>query len=225
MITYALTTLALLALSAAVPQGLRQPDHAPCTEGATIFVTRGTDEDFPCGSMMSLAIPLADRIPHSRIACTPYPATFTVYEISEAAGVAELTAMIKHHVDTCSDSQIVLLGYSQGAQVTMDVLCGTSEDSFVSTPPLGDHYRDHISAVVVYGDVSHLPKQSYDRGNATTEGLFPRQNPDLCKPLGGRIRSWCHAGDPFCASGANLDQHFTYLENNPEMLEFIVKQL
>lgn len=42
--------------------------------------------------------------------------------------------MVLDYQSCCPDSQMVLLGYSQGAQVTADFLCGRSELGFDPTP-------------------------------------------------------------------------------------------
>lgn len=56
------------------------------------------------------------------------------YIESQTQGIDNLTAMVTEYQSCCPDSQIVLLGYSQGAQVTADFLCGRSEAGFSATP-------------------------------------------------------------------------------------------
>lgn len=42
--------------------------------------------------------------------------------------------MVTAYQSCCPDSKMVLLGYSQGAHVTADFLCGRSEAGFSPTP-------------------------------------------------------------------------------------------
>ncbi|KAG6897491.1 hypothetical protein C0992_001096 [Termitomyces sp. T32_za158] len=51
-----------------------------------------------------------------------YPATLTNYLVSESEGVTAMRAQLAAQVSACPSTKIVLMGYSQGAQVTGDVL-------------------------------------------------------------------------------------------------------
>ena len=56
--------------------------------------------------------------------------------------------------------------------------------------------------------------QAWDLGTATANGLFPRGSSQLrvLSAFGSsKISAWCDSGDPFCASGGNLNVHLTYL--------------
>jgi acetylxylan esterase len=58
------------------------------------------------------------------------------------------------------------MGYSQGGQVTMDVLCGTSSVGFPATEPLSADIAGQISAVVVMGEPTFAPAEPYTVGDA-----------------------------------------------------------
>jgi acetylxylan esterase len=51
-----------------------------------------------------------------------YPATLTNYPASSASGVAALKTMLTNQANACPQQKIVLMGYSQGAQVVGDVI-------------------------------------------------------------------------------------------------------
>ena len=51
-----------------------------------------------------------------------YPATLTNYLVSESEGVTAMKEDLATQVSKCPDTKIVLMGYSQGAQVAGDVL-------------------------------------------------------------------------------------------------------
>jgi hypothetical protein len=99
------------------------------------------------------------------------------------------------------------------AQVSMDVIAGNSEVGSVKA--VSTAISSHVVAIANFGDPGHVVGQSWDLGTATRAGLFPRSSAQL-KLLtafggSGKIAAWCDANDPYCASGANLTAHLTYL--------------
>lgn len=62
---------------------------------------------------------------------------------------------------------MVLMGYSQGAQVTADFLCGTSEVGFAATPAYAAQVAASLDAVMLMGDPTFVKGLSWDRGNAS----------------------------------------------------------
>lgn len=95
------------------------------------------------------------------------PALLDPYVESETEGVGNLTEMVTSYQACCPDSQIVLMGYSQGAQVTADFLCGRSEAGFTTTEAYASSVADAVSAIVLMGDPSFVKGLSWDRGNAS----------------------------------------------------------
>ncbi|KAG6908820.1 hypothetical protein DXG01_003173 [Tephrocybe rancida] len=51
-----------------------------------------------------------------------YPATLTNYLVSEGLGVTAMRTQLAAQASACPNTKIVLMGYSQGAQVAGDVL-------------------------------------------------------------------------------------------------------
>jgi dienelactone hydrolase len=86
---------------------------------------------------------VSEAIPGSTVVAVDYPATFDNYTVSENKGVVAMTSLISSYVAACPAGKIALLGYSQGGQVAMDVVCGTSEASFTVTPDLGDVFKNN----------------------------------------------------------------------------------
>ncbi|KAF5857737.1 hypothetical protein ETB97_005372 [Aspergillus alliaceus] len=88
--------------------------------------------------MRNVSNSIAEKILHPDPQAVDYPATWDnpPYSISEGQGVNETRRMLEEYTSTCPNSDIVLLGYSQGAQVVADVLCGTSESGFHPSSPL-----------------------------------------------------------------------------------------
>lgn len=67
-----------------------------------------------------------------------YPATLKEYASSSSKGTAALTKQLTNYTEACPNSKVVLLGYSQGAHVIGDVMCGGGEAPGLgpSTPPI-----------------------------------------------------------------------------------------
>jgi cutinase len=143
-----------------------------------------------------------------------YPATLTNYTSSESQGVTNAEQELTTAVQNCPNQKEVLLGYSQGAEVSMDVIAGNSEVSG-TVAPVSTSISSHVVAIANFGDPGHVVNQPWDLGTATLNGMFPRSTSQLqlLTAFGGssKIASWCDSGDPFCASGSNLNVHLTYL--------------
>jgi acetylxylan esterase len=143
-----------------------------------------------------------------------YPATLTNYTSSETQGVTAAEQMLTTAVQNCPTQKQVLLGYSQGAQVVMDVIAGAAELGS-SIGPVAATISSHVVAIANFGDPGHVVNQSWDLGTATSNGRFPRTAAQLqlLTSFGGgnKIAAWCDSGDPFCAGGGNLQVHLTYL--------------
>ncbi|KAG6899465.1 hypothetical protein C0993_010108 [Termitomyces sp. T159_Od127] len=123
-----------------------------------------------------------------------YPATLTNYLISESEGVTAMRAQLAAQVSACPSTKIVLMGYSQGAQVTGDVLASRATGT------------DQVVAAILMGDPGH------DAGTANAvSGLFPRA-PGALNAFASEIESFCDLGDPFCAGGLDIAVHLGYVE-------------
>jgi acetylxylan esterase len=143
-----------------------------------------------------------------------YPATLNNYNSSSLQGIQAATSQITTEVQNCPSEKIVLLGYSQGAHVMLDVLGGGQGGSLgTATAPLASNVASHVTAVATFGDPRHVVNQSFDIGTSTTAGLFPRSTTQLnvLKGFASKIHAWCDANDEFCSSGNSLQVHLSYL--------------
>ena len=61
------------------------------------------------------------------------------------------------------------------------------------------------------GDPSFVAGRPYDIGSSTNNGTVIKYNPAGCDPFADRIASYCDAGDPYCASGNDMDAHHAYM--------------
>ncbi|KAJ6441364.1 periplasmic binding protein domain-containing protein [Purpureocillium lavendulum] len=148
---------------------LSSRDTAECASGLYILYARGTGEPQDTGMTHNISVEIAKRIPGSKVVPVVYPATFTSppYQDSVDDGVTHMQAGIQKYAKDCPNGKIALLGYSQGAHVTMDSVCGGSGGVFDKAPPLpqtlvtrssdtfcdsGDIPSVHTSYIKLYGD-------------------------------------------------------------------------
>ena len=144
-----------------------------------------------------------------------YPATLANYASSESRGVTNAEQELTTAVRNCPNQKEVLLGYSQGAEVSMDVITGNSEVSG-TVSPVSTAISSHVVAIANFGDPGNVAGEPWDLGTATLRGMFPRGSAQvaLLSASGGssKIAAWCDSNDPYCASGTNLTVHLTYLD-------------
>ncbi len=158
-----------------------------------------------------------------------YPAQLTPYEPSVVAGDSAIKKQLEEEASKCPSQKIVLLGYSQGAQIVGDVLGGGGGNSGdgPQTAPASSSATSHVIGVIQYGDPRRIPNQSFDVGtDKGAEGLFPRLKNQLLTSFAADIQSYCDTGDPFCAKGFNLGAHLDYVEKYDKTADkFIIGRL
>lgn len=147
-------------------------------------------------------------------ASVSYPATLNNYNSSSLQGINALKSQLTTEVTNCPNEKIVLLGYSQGAHVVLDVLGGGQGGSLgTATAPIASNISSHVTVVATFGDPRHVTNQSFDIGTSTRNGLFPRSSTQLqvLSGFASKIHAWCDANDTFCSSGNSTQVHLTYL--------------
>ncbi|KAB5576214.1 acetylxylan esterase 2 [Coniochaeta sp. 2T2.1] len=196
-----------------------------CATGIHLIVARGSTEPKGLGRIGVVAGNVTEAIPGSTVTAVDYPATFDAYFQSVNLGVTAMTALIASYITACPSGKIALLGYSQGGQVAMDVVCGTSEKLFAVTPDLSDAFLHNIVAVVTFGDPSHMANQSWNEGTSNKNGIFQRANTSACEPYSPVIKEWCDTGDIYCDAGNVTGVHGTYFANyTDDATEWIVSR-
>jgi acetylxylan esterase len=209
----AVTCLVLATLAAPEARAVTAPSSG-CA-AVNIITARASTEAQGEGMTSSLVTQIVNSSTQtvSREAVV-YPATLNNYASSESQGVTNAEQELTTAVQNCPNQKEVLLGYSQGAEVSMDVIAGNSEVSGGTVAPVSTSISSHVAAIANFGDPGHVVNQPWDLGTATRNGLFPRSTSQLqlLSAFGSsKIASWCDSGDPFCASGANLSVHLSYL--------------
>ena len=212
-LSLATLSLATLATLAAPEAGATVAPGSGCA-AVNIITARASTEAAGEGITGSLVTQIVNSSKQtvSREAVS-YPATLTNYTSSESQGVANAEQELTTAVQNCPSQKQVLLGYSQGAEVVMDVIAGNGETDG-TVKPVSTSVSSHVVAIANFGDPGHVVGQPWDIGTAALNGLFPRSSAQrsLLSAFGSsKISAWCDSGDPYCASGANLTVHLTYL--------------
>jgi hypothetical protein len=148
-------------------------------------------------------------------ASVSYPASLNNYANSSLQGINALKSQLTSLVQSCPNTKVVLLGYSQGAHVVLDVLGGGQGGSLgTATPAIASNIASHVVAAATFGDPRHVTSgPNFNVGTSTRNGLFPRSSAQISalNAFSPRIRAWCDANDEFCSSGNSLNVHLTYL--------------
>jgi len=206
MLAFALL-LTLVTLGSAAPIALEA--RQTCYSGVYVIGARGTDEDAGFGSTASVVTSLVAAIPGSGSIALDYPAAYLdpLYPDSVTDGINALISLIESYVDACS-GKIVLVGFSQGANVITDTLAGGVD----KPTPINPSYVEHISAIAVFGDPSFTHGQSFDAGTDTSsDGIFAREEGGsslaLLNTYASKLKSYCDTGDVYCASGTDTSAH------------------
>ena len=143
-----------------------------------LFGARGTNEKpgygFISGGFVNETL---KAIPGSTAEPIIYPANGSfdpvddVYRASVRAGVANLTQQITTFSKSCPETPLVLIGYSQGAKIFDDALCGGGDpfDGINSTEPTIAQFN--IKAVLLPGDDRFTIGEPFHVGNATHGGV------------------------------------------------------
>lgn len=160
-----------------------------------------------------------------------YPAAGgNVYAASVTAGVAAVANQTKTFNQMCPESKIVMVGYSQGAQIVDDAFCGgpdgTSLNTTAASISLG--VGKMVAAIILMGNPRHVNGLPFNVGNATAGGVSPEQhlacitltnkvNQFAARPVGFQclafediIAAFCDVDDPFCAKGNSSATHQGY---------------
>lgn len=141
---FPLLSLAAVALAAPLEERQTVSSTNCTTKGVHMIVARASTEETGIGSLLTpLVETLEAYLPGSDAVAVDYPASLIEYGDSVNAGVTDMTNLIETYVASCPDSKIVLLGYSQGAQVVGDTVCGTTSNGFTQTSALSSKYSDN----------------------------------------------------------------------------------
>ncbi|GBF64048.1 acetylxylan esterase [Trichophyton mentagrophytes] len=220
--------LAASVCSAGLDDFFHIPDRVKCKE-VLVIIGRGTSEPPGEGPQRIFGKELQRRLGEDRVDHIPldWPASlFPTYGESVRRGTEAVKRTVARYVDSCPHIKIVLMGFSQGAQVLSDTLCGMDEATFPKTTPIDPKLAERIVAVVGMGDPTHNPGQPYNVGTATRKGWFPRRNDESCRKYDPVRVSYCDHGDIYCDHGVDPLVHSSYFKNYFEhCMQFMIEKI
>ncbi|KAL2385551.1 hypothetical protein RJZ90_001291 [Blastomyces dermatitidis] len=194
-----------------IPFPQEQTTNASCA-AITIIAARGTSEDPGEGRLTTVARDIANGHENSERIALDYPAELFPYSVSLYRGIQALTGLLNTSASSCPETKIVLLGYSQGAHVIGNTLCGGA----FAEQGIDQRIADKVSAIIFMADPRHVPGKSFDVGTSTRNGnivqLLPRPDSESCDEFASRMRSYCDSGDPVCDSGFDREVHRAVVE-------------
>ncbi|KAF2717302.1 carbohydrate esterase family 5 protein [Polychaeton citri CBS 116435] len=231
---------ALTMLSKAIPfvliTGVIASPLKPRTHGNCppihIFGARETTVPPGYGS----AITVVDEILHDHPASTSeainYPACGggancggVSYSASVANGTNAVVSAVSAFAAKCPHTELVLVGYSQGAEIFDNALCGGGDPNQGLTTS-GSIASYNIKAAIFMGDPRFEAGAPYNVGSCEAGGFDARPAGQYCGSYDGKIRSYCDAPDPYCCNGNNATVHQGYgQEYGQAALKFVNSKL
>jgi hypothetical protein len=223
--------LALMAF-APIPAGATAFSGSGCA-AVNIIVARASTEQAGQGITGNLASMVQSNSKQTvSTEAVNYPATLQNYSSSESQGVTNAESELSTAVKNCPGQKQVLMGYSQGANVVLDMVTGNAEVKPATVVgPSSASDLSHVVAIVGFGDPANVINQAWDQGTDTTKnGIMPRSSSQLqaLTNFGAAktARAWCDTNDQFCASGNSLQVHLSYLNRYQSTASsFVINQI
>ncbi|KAH8705798.1 Acetylxylan esterase At 0.90 angstrom resolution [Talaromyces proteolyticus] len=150
------------------------------------------------------------------------------YSSSVAQGIQAVASAVNSFNQECPNTQIVLVGYSQGGEIMDAALCGGGDPNQGVTNTavrLSSSAVNQVKAAIFMGDPLFRSGLSYEVGTCEAGGFDERPAGFSC-PSASKIQSYCDASDPYCCNGSNAATHQGYgAEYGAQALAFIKTKL
>lgn len=207
-LTAAVAATAIMAAATATAIGAGNATAAPGCAPVTAILVPGTGETNatanpaqPVGLLATLGNGLTGRYGGDvDVRYLAYPAAAAPYASSESAGVQALSAMLG---GLCSGTQVVLAGYSQGADVAGDVTSAIGGGS-------GAIAASQVAAVALIADPRRDAATPQLGGSTDGQGVAGPRTAGFGS-LTDRVRTVCASGDLYCATSPQTSPAWTAL--------------
>ncbi|WP_306358318.1 MULTISPECIES: cutinase family protein [unclassified Nocardia] len=208
-LTAAVTATAIVAAATAATVISAGPaTAAPVCAPVTAVMVPGTGETNaaanpaqPVGLLASLGNDLTGR--HGGdidVRYLPYPAAAAPYASSESAGVHALSGLLS---GLCAETRVVLVGYSQGADVAGDVASAIGTGTGAIT-------ASRVAAVALLADPRRDASTPQLGTSTSGHGVSGPRRAGF-GALTDRVRTVCAAGDLYCATSQESSPAWTAL--------------
>ncbi|GIZ37994.1 hypothetical protein CKM354_000142100 [Cercospora kikuchii] len=223
------STLAAAALVAsATAKPLEERQSCPAIH---IFGARETTAPAGYGTAGVFVNLILNAYPGSTAEAIVYPAIGdSQYGASVRAGTQNIANQINSFNSRCPNSKLVVVGYSQGAQIGDNALCGGGDPNQGITDTkvlVTSAAANAIKAVIWAGNPRNSPAESSFRvGTCSAQGFDPRPQGFSCPAFQSKLRSYCDAPDPYCCNGNNAATHQAYGQvYGQQALQFVKSKL
>ncbi|KGO77523.1 Cutinase [Penicillium italicum] len=153
-----------------------------CATGVHAIIARGQGGGDDLNVMSTLSDLILKQIPGSTTLGLPYDhdnvLTDNAKQHTVHDGAVLMQQFVLEYSESCPQTKIVVVGYSMGAVLMMDSLCGTSEIGFLFVAPLARFYNSTIIAAIAYGDETYIPGMPWnvEDGNAAHHAYVGKYN-------------------------------------------------
>jgi cutinase len=179
-----LTAAALLVAPSAVVPAVPSAAADACPDSEVIFA-RGTSEPPGVGNVGEAFVDaLRARTPGADIGVYAVDYAASRLQLHGGDGAKDVISHVKDIAGKCSDTTLVLGGYSQGASV-MDIVSGVPLGGITFGDPLPAEYAGTVAAVAVFGNPANR------MGGPITNSAL----------LGSKAIDLCNTSDPICHEG------------------------
>ncbi|PPR06361.1 hypothetical protein CVT24_002474 [Panaeolus cyanescens] len=134
------------------------------------------------------------------------------YANSVVQGTRAVASAVNSFNSRCPNTQIVIVGYSQGGQIFDNAFCGggdTHSGISDTSVPIQPSAVNMIKAAIFMGDPRFIRGLPYNVGTCQAQGFAPRPAGFQC-PSASKIQSYCDAADPYCCTGNDQNTHQGY---------------
>ncbi|KAI0407405.1 cutinase-domain-containing protein [Xylaria palmicola] len=143
------------------------------------------------------------------------------YDQSAQQGTSAVVQAVTSLNSRCPNTQIVLIGYSQGGQIMDNALCGGAGST------LSGNALAAVKVAIFMGDPHNRAGLPYNVGTCTAQGFAARPSGFQCSPGNPSIiKSYCDSTDPYCCNGNDANSHQQYVNKyGSQALQFIKSKL
>ncbi|KAK3988713.1 family 5 putative carbohydrate esterase [Cladorrhinum sp. PSN332] len=137
------------------------------------------------------------------------------YGESARQGTNAVATAVNNFHTRCPNTQIVLIGYSQGGQIMDNAVCGGPDSGSsitTTTPPISASALNMVKAAIFMGSPRYVAGLSYNVGTCTAQGFAARSRGYVCgSNSANKIQNYCDSVDPYCCTGSDTAAHQAYV--------------
>ncbi|KAM0716696.1 hypothetical protein Q7P37_008141 [Cladosporium fusiforme] len=208
----------LVAQCSASPLAVLEQRQSSCPN-VHVFGARETTAPAGYGSSSTVVNLVLNAYPGSTAEAISYPACGgqsscggASYDASVRAGISAIASAVNSFNTRCPNTQLVIVGYSQGAQITDNAFCGgpdTNQGYSQTSPAFSSAAMNQIKAMIEMGNPRYVYGVSYQVGSCRAQGFSARPSGYSCASA-SKIQSYCDGPDPYCCTGNDANVHQGY---------------